>query len=158
MDLVYSGDTFLNLLAFLHNWSIHTDVAWHMVIRRIRFIGVTMRTKTSPNTWRWQQKANRACMLPFGAVKNVSIDKHLWSYFGDFQGKLTPSNSPDRWGDPALAEPEYSEERLNALSLALNIYQSGKKRAFRREFSGLLSQQPAMKEAWFRQLALDLKR
>ena len=99
-------------------------------------------------------------MLPAKAkaVKNVSMDGSLWCYFGNEQEKLTASYHPERWGDAALAHPEHGKERLAALSRALYLYHFGKKADCRREFARTLSKLPAMKESWFRQLVLELKK
>lgn len=55
IDLVSTGDTFGRLTTFLHNWARDIQYDWKAVRRRIRLVGITERTKTSPKTWRWQQ-------------------------------------------------------------------------------------------------------
>ena len=157
VDLVYSGSTFINLMTLLRNWSFEDGFDWPLVNGRIRLIGITIRTKTSPKTWRWQQKNEKLQALSVKSVKNVSMDTGLWSYLGNDQKKLTESYPPRRWGDAALARPEHSQDRLEALALALHLYQSGKTSDGRREFAAALSRMPAMKERWFRQLVLELK-
>jgi hypothetical protein len=57
---------------------------------------VTSRTKTSPNTYRWQQQATWTRQLPARAVVNVSLHPWVWSYFGDDQPKLTRSFRPEQ--------------------------------------------------------------
>ena len=158
IDLVYSGDTFCNLVTLLHNWCLEDGFDWPRVCDRIRLIGITVRTKTSPNTCRWHQANAWTRMLPAKAVKNVSVDWSFWSYLGDQQKKLTSSYHPGRWGDPDLTHPEHGKDRLEALSLALHLHRTGKTAACRREFSRLLAKMPAMKEPWFRQLVLDIKK
>ncbi len=69
IDLVLSGDTFGRLITFLCNWSNEIGYEWQAVSRRIRLVGITIRTKTSPNTWRWQQYAEWIALLQKGSVK-----------------------------------------------------------------------------------------
>ncbi|MEW5986029.1 MAG: hypothetical protein AB1791_05295 [Chloroflexota bacterium] len=81
----------------------------------------------------------------------------LWGYLGDAQEKLEPSYPPWRWGDEALLKPPRNVEALDALSLAVALYEAGCSKPMRLEFAGRLAQEPAMKEAWFRSLILELK-
>ena len=148
VDLVSSGDTFSKLITLIHNWAGDVGYDWHAVSRRIRLIGVTKRTKTSPKTWRWQQHATK---LPPGtrrSVKNVSVPWELWHYLGDYQEKVVHSYTPSRWGDPALTSPSYEESQLRALRLAYELFELGRLRERRRAFASLLVQQPAMKLGW----------
>ncbi|MFI6826045.1 hypothetical protein ACIBG5_02990 [Kribbella sp. NPDC050241] len=57
VDLVFEGSTFGNLYAVLRRWIDDDRAQWDVIRRPLRFIGSTARTKTSPNTWRWQQHA-----------------------------------------------------------------------------------------------------
>ena len=91
VDLVASGDTFGRLVKFLYNWSNEINFDWNAVKRRIRIVGITARTKTSPNTWRWQQHSDWIALLGTRAVKNISIPAELWSYLGNYQQKVSLS-------------------------------------------------------------------
>src|SRR5262249_44345115 len=91
VDLVASGGTFGCLLDLLHEWAVEGRSNWNVVRRRIRIVGITSRTRTNPNTWRWWQHATWTDLLPPAAIRNVSIPACLWTYFTDSQGKVTES-------------------------------------------------------------------
>src|SRR5262245_56258085 len=118
IDLVLTGDTFGRLVTFLRNWTNAIDYDWNAVKRRIRLIGITEKTTTSPKTWRWQQQASWVSCLLSRSIKNVSIPRAMWQYLGDYQYKVSRSYTPSRWGDPELSLPSYSEQQIKALRLA----------------------------------------
>src|SRR4051794_38276087 len=94
VDVVHAGSTFSELFDLLWTWIQHERQPWPVIRRKVRFVGVTSRKKTSPNTYRWQQHAGWTRQLPARAVINVSLDPRVWSYFGDHQVKLTRSLRP----------------------------------------------------------------
>jgi hypothetical protein len=102
IDLVLTGDTFSRLISVLHSWSKDSSVEWNAVRRKLRLIGITERTKTSPKTWRWHQHAEWTTVLQRGSIKNVSIPRELWEYLGGCQFKVTRSFTPARWGAPGF--------------------------------------------------------
>lgn len=157
IDLVASGDTFGRLTTFLHNWAQEIGYDWNAVRRRIRLIGITARTKTSPKTWRWQQHAEWLPLLGSGAVKNVSIPFDLWNYLGNYQDKVSLSYTPSRWGDPALSVPTYHAPQLKALRLAFELFELGREKERREQFVSLLVREPAMRYVWFRMLVQELR-
>ncbi|MBM0201655.1 hypothetical protein JNW90_00060 [Micromonospora sp. STR1s_5] len=57
VDLVYGGRTYENLFYLLRRWISEERAAWSVIRTKVRFIGITARTKTSPNTWCWSQAA-----------------------------------------------------------------------------------------------------
>jgi hypothetical protein len=156
IDLVLSGDTFGRLITFLFNWSNEVGYEWKAVSRRIRIVGITIRTKTSPNTWRWQQHAEWIDLLERVAVKNVSVSPDFWSYLGDYQPKVSRSYTPDRWGDSSLTMPGYTTEQLKALRLAFDLFELGRTREMKAELISYLTEEPAMKNVWFRNLVMEL--
>jgi len=157
IDLVASGDTFGRLVTFLFNWSNEIGYDWNAVKRRIRIIGITKRTKTSPNTWRWQQHSDWVSLLGSQAIKNISISRDLWSYLGDYQQKVSQSYTPSRWGDSALASPSYTIEQLRELRLAFDLFELGRTQKKGEEFISLLTAESAMKYGWFRNLVAELR-
>lgn len=157
IDLVFSGSTFGSLTSFLYTWSREIGFDWRAVRRRIRLIGITERTKTSPKTWRWQQHAAWLDLLDHGAVKNVSIPYRLWNYLGNTQQKVTLSYTPGRWGDPAASRPSYSEDQLRALRLAYTLFELGRLKAWRKRFAARLAREKAMEEAWCRAMVRELR-
>ena len=158
VDLVASGETFGLLVAFLHNWAREIRCDWSAVRRRVRLIGITQRTHTSPNTWRWQQHAPWIGLLESGSVKNVSIPWSLWDYLGNRQEKVSRSYTPPLWGDPALASPSYDERQVKALRLAFDLFELGRTRERREDLLALLVKEPAMKSDWFRMLVGEIRR
>ena len=157
VDLVLSGDTFGRLVTFLFNWSNEIGYEWQAVRRRIRLVGITIRTKTSPNTWRWQQHADWIHLLKNGAVKNVSVTRDFWSYLGDYQPKVSRSYTPERWGDSALNVPNYTAEQLKALRLAFDLFELGRTKVQRLKFASYLTEESTMKHAWFKNILMELR-
>jgi hypothetical protein len=157
VDLVLSGDTFGRLIKFLFNWSQEIGYDWEAVKRRLRLVGITIRTKNSPNTWRWQQHADWIRLLEGGAVKNISVARHFWSYLGDYQPKVTESHTPSRWGDPRANLPGYTNDQLKALRLAFDLFELGRSKEIRQEFVSHLIREPAMKHVWFRNIVAELR-
>ena len=157
VDLVLSSDTFGRLITFLSNWSKEIGYEWEAVSRRIRLVGITIRTKTSPNTWRWQQHAEWIHLLQNGAVKNVSVTRDFWSYLGDYQPKVSQSYTPERWGDSALAIPSYTADQLKALRLAFDLFELGRTKDQRLKFVSYLTEESAMRHTWFKNLQPELR-
>lgn len=157
IDLVDSGDTFGRLIRFLANWSDEENCHWEAVRAKIRLIGLTMRTQTSPKTWRWQQQAKWIHLLGTSAVKNVSLPPELWLYIGNTQPKVSRSYTPEDWGELQASKPSYLSEQLKALRLAHFLFERGRKPELRQSFARMLVREPAMNEAWFRKLVLEIR-
>ncbi len=157
VDIVARGYTFGNLIAILHDWCKQLNFDWGAVQRKIRVVGLTEQTETSPKTWRWQQHAEWKDMLKSGAIKNVSIHSDLFHFLGGSQPKMTRSYSPNEWGDPEVKAPVYNEESLSALKMALELFDAGRQSDNRLKFATELSKQPAMQHRWFRALIQELK-
>src|SRR5215471_18023693 len=96
-DIVSSGSTFTDLFTLLRRWVDEEHAQWDVIRRKIRFIGVTWRGTTSPNTFRWHQHATWTRELPATAVVNVSLNGPVYHYLADDQQKLNRSFYPDRW-------------------------------------------------------------
>lgn len=157
IDLVSSGYTFNSLITIFHKWAQDTQTDWNSVRRKIRLLGITFRTKTSPNTWRWQQHAEWVTLLERGAIKNVSIPGDLWSYLGNYQFKVTESYTPARWGDAEAVNPVYNDEHLKALRLALDLFEYGKTKKRREELASIMVKESAMEHRWFRSLVKEIR-
>jgi hypothetical protein len=158
IDLVVSGDTFGRLVNLLHSWSRESGVDWSAVKRKLRLIGITERTKSSPKTWRWHLRAEWTTVLQRGSIKNVSIPRDLWGYLGDYQLKVTESFTPARWAHPDSARPIYSDQQLKALRLAYDLFEYGKTPTRRAELAAQLGAEPSMKLRWFRGLVQEIRR
>jgi hypothetical protein len=158
VDLVYQGSTFENLYAVLRRWIDDEHVQWDVIRRQLRFVGITWRTKTSPNTWRWQQHVEFAGELPAGAIRNVSLDGRLWSYFGNHQAKTAASFRRTHWSDPAVAEPRRDDDTRFALAQAVQLVEAARTPAVRRKLAEEIGRQPGISERWLRDLQLSLRR
>jgi len=69
---------------------------WPVIRRKVRFVGVTNRTKTSPNTYRWQQHAAWTRQLPSRAVVNVSLQPQGLVELPASRLRWRPANGPPR--------------------------------------------------------------
>ncbi|MEU8181043.1 hypothetical protein AB0B85_16760 [Micromonospora sp. NPDC049044] len=157
IDVVHRGGTFTELFTLVRDWVDQEREPWSVIRRKLRFIGVTSRTKTSPNTYRWHQHADWTRTLPAAAVVNVSLREWVWSHFGDHQVKLTRSLSPDRW----LAEaegPGRDDKTRQALAEAAALVAYGRSRAGRHAVAAAVGRDPALEQAWLRTLVLNLKK
>ncbi|WP_420126962.1 hypothetical protein [Longimicrobium sp.] len=158
VDLVSSGGTFGQLSAFLSRWARDEGVDVHAVRRRLRWIGITTRTKNSPNTWRWFQQVDWARDYPRGALRGVSVDWWFWSWLGNHQDKTMRSNGYEHWGTDNLAGPDHAPERLEALRVAYRIHEKARSRDERERFVAELVERPEMRESWLRSLVVALRR
>jgi len=156
VDIVVTGGTLRNFISILHNWSLECGADWNLIRRRIRIVGLTIKRKTSPNTWRWQQHADWLSVLMPNSVRNIPINNTLFDFFGAFQWKTTESFVPWRWGDSRVMKPGRDRESLGALRGAILLFDAGRDKAERLRFARKLSNLPAMKHAWFRSLAHEL--
>jgi len=155
VDVVYRGATFTDLFELLHAWVHEEGQPWPVIRRKMRFVGVTSRTKTSPNTYRWQQHAAWTRQLPSRAVVNVSLSAWVWSYFGDYQVKLTRSYRPERW--LAYADgPDRDERTRQALAEAAALVAYGRSRPCRQALARAIGREPALAQRWLRTLVANL--
>jgi hypothetical protein len=151
VDVVYGGSTFTRVFGLLHDWVGQTREPWSVIRRKIRFVGVTSRTKTSPNTYRWQQHARWTRELPAQSVRNVSLDRFVWSYLGDSQIKLTRTFRPEAWLADADG-PQRGERTATALAEAVALVEFGRTRQVRRDLVKAMTTDPAIAESWLRTL------
>jgi hypothetical protein len=139
------------------SWPPQAWPPWDVIRRKLRFVGVTVRHKTSPNTFRWQQHAPWTRLLPARAVLNVSLDWPAWTYLADRQVKLTRSFTPDRWLADA-ADPDRGEPTRQALAEAAALVAYGRTPAGRTELARAVAGEPGLAEPWLRSLVTDLSR
>lgn len=155
VDVVYRGSTFTELFDLLRTWIDDEREPWPVIRRKMRFVGVTSQTKTSPNTYRWQQQATWTRQLPARAVVNVSLHPFVWSYFGDYQTKLTRSFRPEQW----LAEahgPGRDERTRQALAEAAALVTYGRSPLGRRALARAIGREPTLAQPWLRALVTEL--
>ncbi|MGR6317463.1 hypothetical protein Q2K19_05630 [Micromonospora soli] len=151
VDLVYEGGTFGNLFHLLRRWVDEEREPWDVVRRKLRFVGVTARRKTSPHAFRWQQEAEWTRELPTPAVVNVSLPA-WWSYFADQQRKLTRSFRLAEWTAEEGAGPGHDEETRAALAEAVSLVAYGREPSTRRRVAALMATEPAYAHRWLRSL------
>ncbi|MFI7676143.1 hypothetical protein [Actinophytocola sp. NPDC049390] len=157
VDVVHRGNTFRDLFTLLDNWIVDFREPWDVIRRQLRFVGVTVQGKTSPNTWRWQQHAEWTARLPARAVQNVSLPYVVWSYFGDHQTKLTRSFRPATWYADDEG-PGRGERSGWALAEAVALVRYGRGREGRRAVARATAGEPALRESWLRSLVTELGR
>lgn len=158
VDLVYTGGTYENLFRQLRTWIDDESAQWDVIRRKLRFIGITEREKTSPNTWRWQQQAKWTSELPLSAISNVSIHPFVWSLFGNRQEKIQPSFPRHRWGDPEVTVPRRNQETRTALAEAMALAETGRNSETRRLLARIMAAEPTISRRWLRSLVTELRR
>jgi len=156
-DVVNAGSTFTELFTLLRDWITEDRAQWDVIRRKLRFVGVTVRHETSPNTFRWQQHAPWTRQLPARAVLNVSLDWPAWTYLADRQVKLTRSLTPDRWLADATG-PDHGEPTRQALAEAVALVAHGRSPAGRTGLARAIAGEPSLAEPWLRSLVTDLSR
>lgn len=158
IDLVHGGRTYQNLFHLLRRWIREEKVAWSVIRTRLRFIGITAQTKTSPNTWRWYQAAGWASQLPRSSLVGVSLPPGVWSYLGDQQPKTTRSFPVSRWLDQDTHLPARDPKAIAALAEAAAIVAYGRSREGRTRLASRIAAEPTMGQRWLRSLATELRR
>jgi len=156
VDIVASGSTLGNLIAFLRHWCEAEGEPWKQLRAKLRIVGLTERTKSSPKTWRWQQHADWTAQLPKSAIRNVSIPLPLFHYLGEGQAKLSTSYHPEHWNNEAINRPLRSSDSRMAARLALAQFEGGRLSSWRKALAGRMADQAAVRYSWFRDLMREV--
>ena len=151
IDLVYTGSTMRNLISIIREWSTDEKTDWNGIKRKLRIVGITERTKNSPNTWRWHQQAKSIDILDGIQVKNVSVTWKFWSELGNNQSKVTPSNSPEKWDKEQITQPKINEHYLEGLNFAYNLSSLGQNKEIKAKLKNEMQKQNEMKNKWFKE-------
>ena len=153
--VAYGGtmQTFISLLHLLAEWD-GTD--WNAVQRRLKIIGLTHRTKNSPNTWRWQQNQDWLDLIPDTDIKNVSVPSGFLFLIANSPEKVTRSHDIQRWDNPE--RPPLNQDQLRALKLAVDLYDLGRTRKERHLLAGLIAKTHQIRQPNTRALVTALKR
>jgi hypothetical protein len=158
IDVVSSGGTFCNLVSCLQLWCREKRVDWNAVQRRVRFVGITVREKASPKTWRWQQHQDWLAELPDAKVKNVSVPYWVFQDMAGNLDKLTPSHTQDRWDLIRGGGPPRNPKHARALGIACRLYDLGRSTKERRSLAGEIARRRGdMRSAWLRGVVLKLR-
>jgi hypothetical protein len=156
VDLVWAGRTFTTVHTVLRDWVEESREPWPVIRSRLRYLGITARTATSPKTWRWQQHHPWTGDLPAKAVRNVSLDRNVWHLLGDHQPKTAPSFPPRRWHDDTVGVPVRGDGATRALATAVALVEAGRTRTVRRRLVRTFGSEPAFAEPWLRGLSHEL--
>jgi hypothetical protein len=155
VDVVAYGRTFTALFTLLTDWLDELREPWDVLRRKLRFVGVPIRGQSSPKSYRWSQHAPWTSRLPANAVQNVSLDWWVWDYFGNKQPKLTRSFHAGRWLAESLG-PDHRDETRQALAEAIAISLAGREGSGRRALARAIRGEPALAQAWLRDLVREL--
>jgi len=158
VDIVSSGRTFTHFIEIFFDWINEVKCDRKAVLKKIRFIGITIKEKTSPNTWRWHQNLEWTEEFRSGQIKNVSLEGSIAFYLAGVQNKTILSNNPERWGDEIMKQPPRDEGNIEALKFACKLFQCGSTGEHRLRFAHYLAKEPGMKLPWFRKLINELRR
>lgn len=157
IDVISSGGTMAVIMTLLQRWASDEGVDLRKLRDRLRFVGLTRRTKTSPNTWRWHQHAGWARELAPSAFKNVSLPPGVWSHLADLQPKVSRRHPPSAWPADHESRPTHDPEQLEALALARTLHEAGLTREEREAWSMLLAGEPCMRWSWCRTLVGEVR-
>jgi hypothetical protein len=153
VDLVSEGNTFDRLYEFIERWCAQERIDRQALWRKIHFLGITIRTKNSPNTYRWYQHALWNGSPYKITAKSISISPEMWYYMGNKQPKVTQTNPPDRWDSDSITTPPRDEEHFKALRLAYAIYSVAKK-----ERKKVFAFSEAPREKWLKDILVSIRR
>jgi hypothetical protein len=156
VDIVASGSTFQALVEEWRDWAAIEGTPWVQLRRKLRIVGITLRTKTSPKTWRWQQQAPWPTLLPHRSLRSVSA-ADWFCYHLASSPKASRTFPPDEWSNPELARAPHYGEVFQGLREALSWYESGRSGIFRERLAAELMRTPGVKSAWVRTLAHELR-
>lgn len=161
VDFIAYGGTMKNVVQLLHLQCEREWDDWPAVQRRLQIIGLRVKTKNSPNTWRWQQHQHWLSLVPDAVIKNVSASSHFLFHIANDQAKVSRPFHPGRWDrddHQNFAADCISEEQLKGLAFAAELYDIGQSREERLALAAEIARQPQMKNPAVRTLALKLKR
>ncbi|MGI9475175.1 MAG: hypothetical protein ACR2PI_00585 [Hyphomicrobiaceae bacterium] len=160
VDFVAHGGTMQNFVELLELQAERQGADWNAVQRRLRIIGLRVRTHNSPNTWRWQQHQDWLHLVPDTVIKNVSAPGRLLYPIANTQDKVTHAFHPGLWelGDDLNTDLEASNAQRTALGFAVQLYDAGRSRDERDRLAADIASLPEMKQAATRRIVSRLKR
>lgn len=158
VDMVAYGGTMEALVKVLHRMAGDDGTDWNAVQQRLRIIGLKVRTKNSPNTWRWQQHQDWLDLIPDAVIKNVSAPAGFVFLIANTSEKVTKSFHYGRWDKDEAGAETPTGEQLRGMKQAAWLYDLGNTREERQHLSGLVARRPEMKQASVRALVSALRR
>lgn len=157
VDFVAHGGTMETVIKLLHLNTKNHGGDWPAVARKLRIIGLRIRTHNSPNTWRWQQHQDWLDLIRETPIKNVSAPAHFLYHIANTQEKVTGPFHYGRWdGEDTDRFPPTDTQRA-ALAFAVKLFDAGNSRNERHALSRLLARTAQMRDPAIRALALKLK-
>jgi hypothetical protein len=157
VDLVSSGGTLGVVQELLVRWAGESGVDPAAVRRRLRFVGIIARHGNRPRHWIWSRDVAWTAAYRPGALRSVAVPWRLWDYLGNRQAKAARWNPPFVWGREEMREPPRERENLQALRLAVRVYEHGRGVAERERFAAALAAEPEMRDRWLRRLVAELR-
>ncbi len=170
VDLVWMGRTFTTLHTVIRDWVEEVREPWPVVRLKLRYVGITSRKPTSPNTYRWHQHLPWTCDLPAAGVTSVSLDASVWHLLGNVQHKTAASFPPARWyldedrrerepdGEQRSSlAPQHGADHRAALAEARALVAAGRSGTVRGALVRTMVAEPAFRERWLRALARELR-
>lgn len=157
VDFVAYGGTFQSLTAVLMATALEDGIDWNAVQRKLTYIGLRSRTKNSPNTHRWQQKAGWLDLVPDAQVRNVSCEPGWIMLLANWQPKTTPPFSFGRWPEEEDAPVPRRPENLEALAMAVSLFDLGNTRDERHALAGEMAETFQYRHRSVRQMASQLR-
>ena len=157
VDFVAYGGTMESFIRALMMEAKATGTDWNAVQRRLRIIGLRVRTKNSPNTYRWQQKQDWLHLIPDTPILNVSADPMFLWYLGNEQPKTMEQFHPERWEDRDGARGPVTENQRVALDFAVQLYDWGRMKLERQCLASEITETDRMHQPATRALVLRLR-
>ncbi|MDG4859805.1 hypothetical protein P8605_16875 [Streptomyces sp. T-3] len=157
VDVVCWGRSFSTLHRNLAAWIEESREPWPVIRRKLRYVGVTRRGKSSPNHERWQQSEAWVRTLPAGHVVNVSMNSWMWSELADSEPKVTRSFPSWMWHDIDRPIVERHKNVAAALTRAQALVEAGRSREVRAELVRLMAREPGFAEREVRAVAGALR-
>lgn len=142
IDLVESGETYLNLLDFYSAWATDAGIGWRAIRGKLHAIALVRADYASnrPSCW-----IRRDPMSRFAGVirtTTLGISRSLWWYLAVDQPKVTKSHVPARWRTPVTADELRSARFWTGARAALFLRDLGRSPEVRRRFQRLLRARP----------------
>ena len=126
VDFIAYGGTMESFIRGLMKEAADAGTDWNAVQRRLKIIGLRVRTKNSPNTRRWQQTQDWLHLIPDTAILNVSVDPMFLWFLGNHQPKTMESFHPGRWAEEGGARGPVTDDQRVALDFAVQLYDWGR--------------------------------
>jgi hypothetical protein len=158
VDFVVDGGTMENFVALLRLQASRDGIDWNAVQRRLVIIGLRIRTKNSPNTWRWQQNRAWLDQIPDTVIRNVSAPMKFLIYLGNHQAKVTSAHTPEFWDRFSRRKDTMGAAKADALHTAIRLFDAGRTKVERRALAALIAKTHQIRQPATRRMILALRK